>query len=303
MDCRQALQILEFDDLAAGGLPAEVGSVEDRAAAEAHLESCPTCARTVGNRRELDRTIGQVMRAVPIPRGSQQRLLARLAELETADTAVAMAADDENSPRNGQASSLTTTPAVEPAQSNAAFKSRRRFLKVVVPLAACLMAAVGFFGAVWVLIPRWSVEDISQALTEVDFESLETLGNFTGSAEAKAAQLPFDPVSDRLKWACDKQAKGLIDSNVIAVYGFDLPKTRRSAAVRGLIAVLPRSRIRGVPAADSLATASPTGYVAARIGDSICVAWQQGDLVCVCLLKGGPDSLETLQSALAEPAT
>ncbi len=298
MDCRQALQILEFDDLAAGGLPSEVGSVEDRAAAEAHLEGCAACARTVGNRRELDRTIGEVMRAVPIPRGSQQRLLARLAELDSA------AADDESVPLNGQASArtATATPA-EPSgpADKSAFKSRRRFLKVVVPLVACLMAAVGFFGAVWFLIPRWSVDDITQALTEVDFESLETFGSFTGNAGI--AQLPSEPGWDRLKWACDKQAKGLIDPNVIAVYGFDLPKTRRSTAVRGLIAVLPRSRIRGVPVADSLATASPTGYVAARIGDSICVAWQQGDRVFVGLLKGGPDSLETLQSALAEPAT
>ena len=36
----------------------------------------PSCARTVRNRRELDRTIGRVMRTVAIPRGAQQRLLA-----------------------------------------------------------------------------------------------------------------------------------------------------------------------------------------------------------------------------------
>jgi hypothetical protein len=92
-----------------------------------------------------------------------------------------------------------------------------------------------------------------------------------------------------------------VDANVIAVYAFDVPKTR--GAVRGLMAVIPRSRIRGLPVADSLASASPMdGYVPARIGESICVAWRQGDFVCVCLLKGGADSLEALQNALGEPA-
>ena len=55
--------------------------------------------------------------------------------------------------------------------------------------------------------------------------------------------------------------------------------------------------------AASLATAAPTGsYLSARIGDSMCVAWQEGDVVCVCLVKGGADSLEALQNALGEPA-
>jgi hypothetical protein len=317
MDCRQALQILEFDDLASGGLPAEIGSVEDRAAAEAHLESCPACVRIVRNRRELDRSIGQVMRSVPIPRGAPQRLLARIAELETADavggsgqaagaemTGVAGAngvpLNGENPSRNGQ--SPTMLPSVEVTRPNRV-ATRRRFLKGLVPLAACLaVAMIGFFGVVWFFMPRWSVDDVSRSLAEVDFESLGTLSDFTGNAAA--ARLPSEPGWERLRWQCAAQAKGLsLEPNVIAVYGFEVPKTRRSDAIRGLIAVIPRSRIRSLPVADSLATASPTGgYLPARIGDSICVAWQQGDVVCVCLLRGGADSLEALQSALGEPA-
>jgi hypothetical protein len=326
MDCRQALQILQFDDLASGGLPSEIGSVEDRAAAEAHLDSCATCARTVQNRRELDRTIGQVMRAVPIPRGAQQRLLARIAELETADTAEGtgqsagqleaaelgtngVLAIGENPPCNGHASpsAASTGSSVVPARSNRAngFASRRRFLKGLVPLAACLvLAMIGFFGVVWFLMPRLlSVGDVSEALAKIDFESLKKLSDFTD--DAAAAHLPSDAGwVERLKWPCRSQARALqLDANVIAVYGFDVPKTRRSGAVRGLMAVIPRGHIRGLTVADSLATASPMeGYVPARIGDSICVAWRQGDFVCVCLLKGGADSLEALQNALGEPA-
>jgi hypothetical protein len=312
MDCRQALQILEFDGGDAGDSLAEIYSAEERAAAEAHLESCPACARTVHSRRDVDRTIGQVMRSVPIPRGAQQRLLARLSELETADadtdaarTAVVPAgvseldglhSGGEEGGRNGQPSP-STAALVKPARPIQAtgLASRRRFLKRLVPLAACLVVAlVGFFGVVWFFTPRWSVDDISAALTKVDFESLGRLPDFKG----KDAALPSE--WERL---CGTQAKGLpLAPNVIAVYGFDIPKTRHTGAVRGLIAVIPLDRIRNnVPTAGSLATAS-SEYLEARSGDSVCVAWQQGDVVCVCLIRGGPDSLSTLQSLLEQPS-
>jgi hypothetical protein len=312
MDCRQALQILEFDGGDAGDSLAEVYSAEQRAAAQAHLESCPACARTVANRRDLDRAMGQVMRAVPIPRGAQQRLLARLSELETADadtdagrTAVVPAgaselnglhSDGDQGARNGQPSP-STAPLVKPARPIQVTRltSRRRFLKRLVPLAACLVVAlVGFFGVVWLFTPSFSVEEVSGALAKIDFESLGRLPDFKG----KDAALPSE--WERL---CGTQAKGLaLAPNVIAVYSFDIPKTRHTGAVRGLIAVIPLDRIRNnVPTAGSLATAS-SEYLEARNGDSVCAAWQQGDFVYVCLIRGGPDSLSTLQSLLQQPS-
>ena len=32
------------------------------------------------------------------------------------------------------------------------------------------------------------------------------------------------------------------------------------------------------------------------------LAWQQGDFVYVCLIRGGPDSLSTLQDLLHQPS-
>src|SRR5579862_7264302 len=93
MDCRRALEILEFSDRESDGAAADFCSPEDRAAAEEHLEGCAACAQAVGNWRQLDRTIGQVMRAVPIPRGAQQRLFARLAEVEPGKGAEAIGAE------------------------------------------------------------------------------------------------------------------------------------------------------------------------------------------------------------------
>jgi hypothetical protein len=312
MDCRQALQILEFDAGDAGDSLAEIYSAEERAAAEAHLESCPACARTVHSRRDLDRSIGQVMRAVPIPRGAQQRLLARLSEMETADadtdagpTAVVLAgapesngapSDGEGAGRNGQPLPSTAPLAKPPRPIQITGRaSRRRFLKRLVPLTACLaVALVGFFGVVWIFTPSFSVEDVSKSLAKVDFESLGKLSDFKG----KDASLPSE--WERL---CGTKAKGLpLAPNVIAVYGFDIPNTRRTGAVRGLIAVIPLARIRKRPTADSLATAPSSDYLEARIGTgSVCVAWQQGDVVCVCLIQG-PDSLSTLQGVLQQPS-
>jgi hypothetical protein len=310
MDCRHALEILDLADREVDRLTAEPDAAAEQAAAEAHLESCPACERKVRRRRELDRNIGRVMQAVPIPRGAQQRLLVRLAEVEAADSVAATgqtAADlelaDAAASNGSQPPALIGFPAIRPAKG-VSLPSRRRFLKRLVPLAACLAVAMaGFFGVVWLFMPRWSVDDISKALAEIDIDSMgTTLGDFGGSEAAE--RLPDEPGWERLRWKCGRQAKGLpLAPNMIAVYGFDVPETRRAGSVRGLIAVIPLSRFRNPPAAASLANAAPAGgYLSARIGESVCVAWQQGDFVYVCLIQGGGDSLGTLQGLLQQPA-
>jgi hypothetical protein len=306
MDCRHALQILDFDEPNSDGLPSEVYSADELAAAKAHLESCPACARAVVNRRDLDRSIGQVMRAVQIPRGAQQRLLARISQMES-DAAVT-GPDESPAPLkvaevSESAAGMTASPLVPARPSRVTGPvSRRRFLKTFVPMAVCLVVAMtGFFGVVWLFMPRWTVDDVSKVLTRIDFPT-DTLADFTGNDVA--AHLPSEPGWEHLDWPCGRRAKGLPDaSNLIAVYAFDIPETRRHNAIRGLIAVIPQSRIRNPPTADSLATAVPSlGYLPARIGDSVCVAWQQREVVYVCLIQGGPDSLATLQSVLEQPS-
>jgi hypothetical protein len=307
MDCRQALQILDFEDPRADGLPSEVCSVEERAAAEAHLESCPGCARTVRNRGDLDQTIGRMMRSVPIPRGAQQRLLARLSETAAVTTTskngepghpVASGASGSNGVAAGDLPSVVS--AGVPRISRVL--SRRRLLKSLVPLVACAVALVGFFGVVWLFTPRWTVDDISQSMARIDFQQLQTLEDFRG--KAAAGHLPEESGWQQLQWACGRRAKGLpLASSAIAVYGFTIPETHGHSAINGLIAVIPQNLIRDRPAAGSLSVAAPIGgYLPARIGESSCVAWWEGDVVCVCLIQGGADSLSILQNALAEPA-
>jgi hypothetical protein len=312
MDCRQVLQILDFEDRNSEGLPLEIRSaefcsVDERAAAEAHLESCPTCARLIRSCRDLDRTIGGVMRSVPIPRGAQQRLLARLSE---AAASGANAGDPDHAYSFDAEEPVTTSPAVDAplsvparAPTTPARFSRRQLLKALPPLAVCVVVAMaGFFGVVWFFTPRWTVDDISKSLAEIDLQSLHSLADFSG--KASAAHLAEESGWQQLQWPEGRRAKGLpLAPSVIAVYGFTLPETRGHAAISGLIAVIPQNLVRTPPAADSLAVAIPDGaYLPAKIGESSCVAWRQGDVVCVCLIQGGGDSLSTLQNALAEPA-
>jgi hypothetical protein len=332
MDCREALQILEFSDVGpdaspgadvagseavsraepgsseagaatASSSPAEADSIwsaDDKAAAQAHLAGCPACERAMRQRRELDRSIGRVMRNVPVPRGAQHRLLAQLAELEAADAATG--ASVEGTSAHAETTGSERDASVVPGAASPLRPTRRRFLKTLVPLSALVLALAGFFGVVWLFSPHFSVNDVSGALADIDFKSLGQLGDFTGSSVASG--LPSEPGWDHLKWQCDKHPKSLplASANVIAVYGFELPKSRQPGVVQGLIAVIPRSRVHNPPTADSLATASPSDYLTtARIGESVCVAWQQDDFVYVCLVSG-PDSLSRLQSVLQQPA-
>jgi hypothetical protein len=234
------------------------------------------------------------MRNVPVPRGAQQRLLAQLAELEsaTADGVEATSAQADGSDCNAS----VTTGRLAPSRP-----TRRRFLKTLVPLSALVVALAGFFGVVWLFSPSYSVNDVSKALADMDFQSLEQLSDFTGSRAASS--LPSEAGWDQMKWPCGKRPKSLplAAANVIAVYGFKLPNVKQLAEVQGLVAVIPLSRVSNAPTADSPANASPSDYLTARIGESVCVAWKQEGFVYVCLMSG-PDSLSRLQAVLQQPA-
>jgi hypothetical protein len=257
------------------------------------------------------------MREVPVPRGAQQRLLAQISELEAAEAAETGAGTGQRlgageiAAAEPSVSALSDGPLSRDGRPTSSAKvlgkpsisrvSRRRFLRGLVPVAACAVAMLGFFGVVWLFTPRWTVDDISKSLAEIDFQTLGALGDFTGK---DTLALPKESGWDRLKWEGVPPAKGLpVAADLIAVYGFVVPPTRHNGPVNGLIAVIPKRLVRNPPPAGSLAAASLTsGYLQARIGESVSVAWQQGDFVCVCLIQGGPDSLSTLQAMLQQPS-
>jgi hypothetical protein len=286
MDCRNALEILDCEGDGLTGLDeAEVK------AAEAHLAECPRCLAIAESRRQLDREIGRGMCAVDVPRGAQDRLLQKLAALESGAIS-----------SGKSASEIATVPASSPAVD--VVRPPRRLSPKLVPVAACLtVAAVGFFSVIWLMTPRWTVAEVRQQLARLDFETLETLRQFSGDAEA--SQLPADPGWQKLDWSCYKIPKGWPDADrhQFAVYGFTLPGRQRHA-IRGLLAVIPVGQMRAPPEEQSLLMAQFGDYLSARIGESVSVAWTEKDknLVYVCVIEGGEESISTLRQILGPSA-
>jgi hypothetical protein len=75
MDCRTARLLLDFHRPRAGELPPEEAGELER-----HLAGCADCDAAGRTARRLDDHLGAAIRAVPLPDGLHQRLLARLKE-------------------------------------------------------------------------------------------------------------------------------------------------------------------------------------------------------------------------------
>lgn len=293
MECRNALEILDIEG--SGLTDAGEADVE---AAQAHLAECPRCRAIAEGRRQLDRKIGRLMRNIEVPRGAQERLLAKLAALETSQT---------SSPNAGVAISEVTvveaeTDRAQTARSANPARPPRRLTPRLAPVAACLaVAAIGFFSVIWLMTPRWTVPQVRQQLARIDFGTLDTLRQFRG--DSWASQLPTDLSWQKLDWSCHKIPKGWPDAggHQFAVYGFMFPGRQRHA-IRGLIAVIPRGQMRSPPEEQSLLTAQFGDYLSAQIGESVSVAWTENNLVYVCVIEGGEESLSTLRQMLGPSA-
>jgi hypothetical protein len=312
MDCRTALEILDCQGAALCRL-----SGSDLAAANAHLAECSRCRTIAHGRRRLDRKIGRVMRAVVVPRDAQERLLAQLAELETVSHATGAASGSQSEAAETTSSDvpheLHRAPAAIIVQDQSvevplksAARSRRPMWRTLMPVSACAaLAAIAFFSAIWLMTPRWSVEDVRVQLAHLDFVALETLKNFQG--DPAVSQLPTDPGWHKLDWRCQQVAKAWPDASgrhQFAVYGFVIPSRQRHA-VRGLLAVVPRRKVSAPPQVQSIGTAPSSDYFSARLGEgeAVSVAWTEGDVVYVCLVVGGEEPLTTLRQMLGASAT
>jgi hypothetical protein len=297
MDCRTALKVLDCERDGVAGL-----GEADVKAAQAHLAECPRCLAIAEGRRQLDRNIGRVMRAVHVPLDAQERLITKLTVLESgAKTAVGLAVAAATTTAATTVSVAETSDVVT-AASLRPRPAVRRWTRRLVPVAACLVvAAIGFFSVIWLMTPRWTVADVSQQLARIDFTTLDTLREFGG--DPRASQLP-DPAWQKLDWTCHKIAKGWPEAgrHQFAVYGFILPGRQRHP-VRGLLAVIPRGQMRSPPEEQSVLTAQQFGdYLSAQIGESVSVAWTENDLVYVCVIEGGGESLSTLTQILGPSA-
>jgi hypothetical protein len=74
MDCQDVRLLLAF--LRRGG---DAIDPTERATVQQHLENCPDCAALARSEKAVDIALGAAMRAVPVPAGLKERLLAKVA--------------------------------------------------------------------------------------------------------------------------------------------------------------------------------------------------------------------------------
>src|SRR5262249_29943016 len=116
--------------------------------------------------------------------------------------------------------------------------------------------------------------------------------------------LPTDMAWQNLEWRCDQGGKALPPAagrHAFAVYGFTI-HDKRPGPIPGFLAVVARRQFRQPPGSAALSTSAPE-YLTGQIGEGVSVCWTSGNVVCVCLVQGGADSLQRLQQLIeASPA-
>ncbi len=296
MDCRTALEILDRLAPDASGFRGGDFSRPELSAAEAHVAECERCFAALRARRAIDRKIGRVMRAIELPASARERLLAQVANWE-ASAPEPVADDGHVAP-----ASSTAAPVRQAAIEENPAPRNRRMWKGLTPVAACaVVAAAAFFGVVWMMTPRFSTGDVCNELARLDLDKLRALPELAGVA---ANRFPTDSTWQKLlsDGGVAKQLSGRSDFRSVAVFGLEIPDREHHSTIVGLLAVVPRRRIANPPEARSLSAATPSEYLSARIGEAVSIAWTNGDVVCVCMIQGGPDSLAVLQRLVDAPA-
>lgn len=297
MDCRTVLDLLE--------LPAPADPVDEadlrRAEALSHVAECPTCAATRGLRERFDRRIGRTLRDVPLPAGLRNDLLAALA---AAETDVPESAADGVPVANGApvavAEAVATIPTADRLVPVAtAPAGRRRWLRTLI-VGASVLAAAGVLGAIgW-----WRIRDAAEPVVDLAEVRRELAARFDELPQAETAGLAETIPLPTYAWpsravAFDPTARAWTrpeGRTLGTVYRFEIREPGR-APVSAAILALPADRVLPLPAARHLA-ATGTEYVMTAEARFATAAWQDGDVVYVCLVRSGGDTLDRLRRAL-----
>ena len=267
MDCRAALEILDVVR------PDSADRTEPEvASAAAHAEDCPRCEERFRSRQEFDRRIGRQMRAVPVPSDLRSRLLAAIRDADV--------------PTGG-----SELPAVVPAEPIATRRERgrrRARLVAIASTALCLMAAVTIFVAQMSTAARWTLAELQREARGA-WEQADQLPRFQGT---------FQPLLPEFGWQTSRsihlaqEPHGFPPGTVphpAAVYEFVLAGPR---PVRGILLVTKTEFVANPPESQAF---NARGVGSGPMG---VVSWTEGDLVYVCVISGGGNSLDRLHNAI-----
>jgi hypothetical protein len=281
-DCSAARQTLEL------ARPGETDAAV-LAGATRHAESCPACRAAVRRQERLDTKIGALCRDVPVPDGLRERLLASLEpandERPTLEESIAATGSAETETET-EAAAPTLMPVGATGPAVLVVATRQRLLKRVAAAVACtLVAGMGVWYAVRSARPTL---DLSDLVAEAIADELmpEGLPDYTGPAALRV------PDSMETRYLVDSPRQ--LATPQAAVYFFRM-RTPGGRLVEGRLLVVPYRLLVNPPIAASFLAGS-----AYYPGHGYCAStWFEGELVYVCLAKGGEDDLRRLRRAPA----
>jgi hypothetical protein len=295
MDRQTALDILE--SVRPG--TADESEPEVQAAAEA-VRQDRDAAAALARRQEIDCRIAAAMQDIAVPAAAKARLLARMLHTETATTVVAETVRPADAVQETAVAPLpcesadASTPMVSAAPATAtstppAWRTRRKVLATAIAAATILMLlGMGIFWKQRLsgFGPAITLEQLARSVPASTTEPQQFTGRFV---PALPATLGWS--GSRLSIASAPQA-AFIDDRQAAAYQFMIP-VRRNQTVNGWIVVAPANRITDPPPADSFQLAS------VRYENGLAsVAWTEGNLVYVCVVRGGEEALRIVEWAL-----
>lgn len=287
MDCQTALELLETVRLDSDDL-----QQPELAVAGAHLGSCGHCRSVFASRQEIDRRLSQIMQRVPVPPELKGRLLSTAVQTR-ANQKMDSQADDARTEADGTSEVRGGLPG-DGGSGRSRREQWRKWLYTAGAVAASLLGILA-----WQLSGQTETTVALQTLQQAvpSPSEIEQLPAFDGSF---AARLPSGWTRhEGLTLSAPATWRPIAAEEVAAaVYKFHCRLRRRD--VVGWLVVVPRSRVANAPAATVFGS-TPVGYGQNAIG--ALAAWTESELVYVCLVQGGTQDLELLQSELALPTT
>lgn len=296
MDRQTALDILE----AVRPGTADEAEPEVLAAVEA-VRHDRAAAATLARRQDVDCRIAAAMQDVAVPPAAKAQLLARMlhaapslaAEPAAANPPAETAVVHEPTPVPAVASS-SDSPALPGADVRRTPPSNRRLtrrhvLRAAAAVALLVLIAAGFlwrqrasgFG------PTVTLDQIARSVPTIDVDPQPFTGRFEPS-------LPATSGWSNVRFAAAPQAVLVGDppQRQAAAYPFAIA-VRRGQTVQGWILTAPVDRVSDPPPADSFQLSS------VRYENGLAsVAWTEGKLVYVCVVRGGEEALRVVEWAL-----
>lgn len=274
MDCQTALEHLDCvrpdsDDL----------DLPEMADARAHLESCDACQESFAKNQSFDRAVTSVVQKVDVPDGLRSSLL----EASVDESSAEVPADADK-------------PTTEVATENeTAASSRRRKLRVAASAACALILGVG----VW--LSQSQPDQFTSAklpeLLPIDLRETEKFD--TGFEFALPA-----PWTANRQLRVGREFRGVnLDDDpghdaAVAIFSYQPP---RNAAINGILAAIPASRVVPPPEPGSFAQAD-SRYIQIDGRRLVAAVWREGDTVYACLVLGSAADLEKIQRNLSTAA-